>query len=359
MKYLAIVLCALFLLGCGGDDVTVSPADAGTTVDAGSDAGKPTPPPVDAGSVCKLDGGLASGTLDQGSTQDLPMTYKGGPVMSAPVNVYFIWYGNWDNTKAISILEQMMLDLDKSAWYQIVTGYYQEVKDPTPDAGVADAAPPDAGDASVPEAGTKSQVYASSRVNLIKSIYVGTPHGTSLSDDDIATIVTEVISSGKLPPDPDGLYFVLTSKEIDEGAGWSGFCSSYCGWHNSASILGVDIKYSFVGDGDKCPDACSLRSIYEKMGIVKSPNDNWSADAMVSVILHELVESVTDPDPISTPAWQDDYGYENGDKCAWTFGDLYQTNNCSIANVPIGSHDFIVQQNWILTKDGGHCGLHP
>ena len=38
---------------------------------------------------------------------------------------------------------------------------------------------------------------------------------------------------------------------------------------------------------------------------------------MASIISHELEESATDPD---LNAWYDRRGYENADKCAWTFG---------------------------------------
>ena len=41
---------------------------------------------------------------------------------------------------------------------------------------------------------------------------------------------------------------------------------------------------------------------------------------MASVIAHELEEAATDPD---LNAWYDSRGYENADKCAWTFGTTY------------------------------------
>ena len=61
------------------------------------------------------------------------------------------------------------------------------------------------------------------------------------------------------------------------------------------------------------------------------PNGNAAADAMISVIAHELAEAATDP---LLNAWFDSAGYENADKCAWDFG-LYSGN----ANVVIGTKD--------------------
>jgi hypothetical protein len=127
-------------------------------------------------------------------------------------------------------------------------------------------------------------------------------------------------------------------------------------------INGVDIKFSFVGDVEQCPDGCSVKPNYASLGYEKSPNEDWSADGMASVFVHELTEAVTDPDVTSNPAWTDPYGAENGDKCAWTFGTPYVTNNgCSLANVVIGPRNFIIQQDWIFDSTGtgsGACGLH-
>ena len=50
--------------------------------------------------------------------------------------------------------------------------------------------------------------------------------GTNLTDSNIATIVSNAITSNKLPKDDSGAYFVLTSADVSET---SGFCTTYCG----------------------------------------------------------------------------------------------------------------------------------
>lgn len=72
---------------------------------------------------------------------------------------------------------------------------------------------------------------------------------------------------------------------------------------------------------------------------------------MVSVIAHELEETVTDPD---LNAWYDWSGNENADKCAWKFGTTYPAANGSKANMNLGGSDFMVQQNWV-NASGGYC----
>ena len=104
--------------------------------------------------------------------------------------------------------------------------------------------------------------------------------------------------------------------------------------------------WSFVGDAaTQCSSSC--------MEQTTSPNGDAGADGMVSVLAHELEEAVTDPD---LNAWYDRRGAENADKCAWTFGATYTTNNGSLANMKLGQRDFLIQQNWVNAA-GGYCAL--
>jgi hypothetical protein len=73
---------------------------------------------------------------------------------------------------------------------------------------------------------------------------------------------------------------------------------------------------------------------------------------MASIIAHELEEAVTDPD---LNAWYDRQGQENADKCAWTFGTTY-TKNGALANMQLGSRDFLIQRNWV-NASGGYCAI--
>ena len=249
------------------------------------------------------------------------ISYRGGPVMTNPAgqNAYIIWYGNWSSTKK-TIISDFLAGLGGSPYYNINTTYY------------------DASNARVANAVTlKSQTTDNySRTG-------GQPSSTySLSDTDIRTIVASAIASNGLGAhDANGVYFVLTSSDVKK----SGFLTSYCGWHTYATINGVNTKYSFVGDPGS-NGACNVQTS-------KSPNGDVGADAMVSVIAHEMEEAATDP---NLNAWYDNRGYENADKCAWTFGTTKTAANGSLANMTLNGRDFLVQRNWV-NASGGYCGL--
>ncbi|HEX7836811.1 MAG TPA: hypothetical protein VF469_05075 [Kofleriaceae bacterium] len=74
---------------------------------------------------------------------------------------------------------------------------------------------------------------------------------------------------------------------------------------------------------------------------------------MVSVVAHELEETVTDPQ-IAT--WVNTNGMENADLCAWNFGTGYVAPNGAMANMHLGNRDYYIQQNWI-NSGSGSCGL--
>ncbi len=209
------------------------------------------------------------------------IVYHGGPLlgMNQATTAYFIWYGNWSGNSATTILTDFASGIGGSPYFNINT---------------------------------------------------------------IQGVVSDAISSGRLPSDVNGVYFVLTSSDVTAS---SGFCTQYCGWHTRGTISGSDIKYSFVGNPDRCPSACEAQTT--------GPNGNAGADGMASIVAHELEEAVTDPD---LNAWYDHRGEENADKCAWTFGTTYTTSNGALANIRLGSRDYLIQRNWV-NAGGGFCAL--
>ena len=239
------------------------------------------------------------------------ITYHNGPVILGTAKIYYIWYGDWSGNSGAN-------NIGGSPYFHINTTYY-----------------------------SVSNSIKSSVSGLAK--YGGSTtdsgsQGTSLTDAGVHTVVAYAISSGRLPKDTNGVYFVLTAPNVKET---SGFCTQYCGWHTRGTISNADIKYSFVGDPKTlCPSSCAEQTR-------SSPNGDIGADAMASIIAHELEEAVTDPD---LNAWYDSRGAENADKCAWTFGTEFTASNGSLANVKLGTKDYLIQQNW-KNSGSGYCAM--
>ncbi len=239
--------------------------------------------------------------------------YHGGPVLLGATHAYYIWYGNWSGNSATTILSNLASSIGGSPYFAINTTYYDG-----------------------------SNTHVTNAVNYAGSTTDNYSQGTALSDAAVQSVVASAINSGRVPKDTNAVYFVLTSADVNET---SGFCTQYCGWHTHGTIAGSDIKYSFVGNPDRCPSACEAQTT--------SPSGNAGADGMASIIAHELEEAVTDPD---LNAWYDRRGQENADKCAWTFGTTSTASNGSQYNMVLGGSQYLIQQNWV-NASGGYCAL--
>ena len=251
-----------------------------------------------------------NGAVTAGSTGQMTpaITYHNGPVMSTP-NVYLIWYGNWNQTNGS----------DTSTGKSLVTTFLTAVS----------------GSPYLNINKTYNNV-PSGNILIGGSITDAYSQTARLTDAKVQAVVTRAMASttaGHLPVDPNGIYFVLTSTDVSES---SGFCTKYCGWHTSGTISGSNIKYSFVGNANRCVSGCAAQTI--------SPNNNAGVEGMISVIAHELEETITDPNPRT--GWADSNGAENADKCAWTFGSALSTApNGSKYNMTLGGLNFLIQRN--------------
>lgn len=255
-------------------------------------------------------------TTPLGSRQKL--SYHGGPVFGTPT-AYIVWYGNWaqsngtDNAGGQQILRDFFSAIGGSPYFKINATYM----------GSATAI-------------TGNVTWSG------KEASAGYSYGTALTDANIQSIVADAINSGALPADTNGIYFVMTSSDVNES---SGFCTQYCGWHTHGTINGQSLAYAFIGNAARCITSCAAQST--------SPNGNAGVDGMVSVTAHELEEATTD----TNAGWYARSGSENGDDCAWTFGATYAVSNGSYANMKLGTRDFLIQRNVKMESTGQYCEL--
>ncbi|CAM4797962.1 unnamed protein product [Rotaria magnacalcarata] len=231
------------------------------------------------------------------------ITYHENPVMKCPV-AYVVWYGNWTGNSGVVLIENFLKGIGSTSWWGMATEYTN-----------------------------------GSNIIFGQATYDNYSQGTSLNQSMVFAIVTKAISSQALPFNENGIYFVLTSSDVNE----TEFCTSACGWHSYD--WPTKLIYSWIGNSElQCPQRCSAQQT--------SPNGNFGADAMASVIAHEAMEATTDP---FLNAWFDLNGEENADKCAWTFGNLMTSSNGAYYNMIVGGVQFLIQQNWNLSIQ--NCSL--
>lgn len=169
------------------------------------------------------------------------------------------------------------------------------------------------------------------------------PSGTVL-DAQVQQEILSGFTSGALTYDASTLYAVFSGPGVNLGGG---FGTQYCAYHGHFSSTSGDVKYAVMPYGWDDPAGCSAIA-----GV--GPNGDPAADTEVNTLAHETEETTTDGD---LNARYDRRGYENADKCAWTFGATYTTTNGSIANMNLGGKDFLIQRNWVNAGSGG-CLVH-
>lgn len=165
-----------------------------------------------------------------------------------------------------------------------------------------------------------------------------------VTNTNIRTMLQSGFNSGKLTYDANTVYTVFTAGKTNLGGG---FGTQYCGYHTNMNvstnagtknILVAVMPYDYA-----YPSSCTMFSG------VASPNGDPGADGEISVLAHEIEETQTDA---LGNAWYDANGYENADKCAWTFGTTSTAGNGGKYNVTLGGKNFLIQQNWIASNGG-------
>jgi Phosphate-induced protein 1 conserved region len=259
-----------------------------------------------------------------------PISYHGGPVMGYLSKVVIIWYGNWNQTNGTDTASGKQIIRDAiwgMAQQNLVNNY----------SGITNGFSSNLG--LYTQTGITFVTQASSSVITEFTQAASTKYGNkSMSDANVFALVKAYAGAG----DPNAIYLVLSSSDIAER---SGFLSQYCGWHSFGSIGSNKVKYGFIGNPNKSLASCAVQAI--------SPNGNAAVDGMVSVIAHELVETVTDP---LLNAWYNSAGSENSDMCSWTFGSQVQrASNGAYWNVTLptpngGSRNYLLQRQ-LSAKD--------
>ena len=266
-----------------------------------------------------------------GSTSN-GISYHGGPVLQAGTNVAAVYwagstiYSGGPAAGAIgsgaddhSLVGDFLNALGGSTYFKINTSY-------TDGAGSA-----------IANTVAYTQFWANDSYNVPAD-------GQTVSDSQMLSMLQYAFNNGKLTYDSGTLYIVFTAGKVNLGGG---FGTQYCAYHThgTVSVSGVPkvVLYSAMPYTYAYPGACTNGTA--------SPNNDPAADAEVNVVAHETEETTTD---MMGNAWFDTRGYENADKCAWTWGSTSTASNGGVYNITVGGKNYLVQQNWV-NASGGYC----
>lgn len=243
--------------------------------------------------------------------------YHGGPVMTGAGNhIYVIYYGDFPTSRA-NIIDTFLENLGGSGAYNVNTTY---------------------SDAQGSIQNLLAYHPASDSYNDTNSL------GSKLGSSFAVPLLQSAFSGNHLPVDSNGIYLEIISPEVSVSSG------NYCGYHthSSAVVPGVDIKYAVIPDPGPKHYACSGNvAVYRD---ATSPNGDIGADSVCDTAIHEISETVTDPD---LNAWFGPHG-EVGDLCSFNYGTTNISTNGSHYNQIFGGREYLVQTIW-ENKGNGFC----
>lgn len=249
---------------------------------------------------------LSSSKRFEGSSDLVKLKYHMGPVLSSPINIYLIWYGNWARPHKQLIKDFLLSISDTTAPHPSVSDWWSTVSLYTDQTG-----------ANISRTVSIAGEYSDLR-------YSNGKHLTRLSIQDV---IATAVRSKPFPVDHrKGIYLVLTSDDVtmDE------YCRAVCGFHyfTFPSKVGYTLPYAWVGNsGTQCPEVCAYPFAVPGYmagggpGKLSPPNGNVGVDGMVSVIAHELAELSSNPLVNAWYAGEDPTApTEIGDLCEGLYG---------------------------------------
>ncbi|KAL3813955.1 hypothetical protein ACJIZ3_015223 [Penstemon smallii] len=253
---------------------------------------------------------LSASKKFEGSSDLVNLRYHMGPVLSSPINIYLIWYGNWAPAQQL-LIKDFILSISTfnhraapspsvSEWWRTVSLYTDQT------------------------GGNISQSILISG-EYHDHLYSHGKHLTRLTIQDV--IATAVRSKPFAVDHKKGIYLVLTATDVT----MQDFCRAVCGFHyfTFPSMVGYTLPYAWVGNsGKQCPEVCAYPFAVpgymgkgSGIGPLRPPNDDVGVDGMISVIAHELAEVSSNPLVNAWYAGEDPTApTEIGDLCEGLYG---------------------------------------
>jgi len=268
---------------------------------------------------------------DSGSSSP-QILWHGGPVLgtTGSVTLYVIYYGsNWPSTTQ-TLINAFLGGLSGTPQFNVNKTYCEKNTSACsgsdwPFEGLLD--------------------YSVDAVHVFHDAAV---QGNTVNSSAISKILQYalVTAPGHLPLDSNGIYMLITDPTINV----PGFGTSFCAYHTRSSVAGIDIKWALIPEPGSKGASCDGNFAN---GQTVTPNGDAGADEMIDSIMHELSETVTDPD---LNAWYTSNGAENGDLCNYNYGSwasLPVASNGAKFNAAWGGKHWLIQSIWKNTATPG------
>jgi len=149
-----------------------------------------------------------------------------------------------------------------------------------------------------------------------------------LTDAQLQSEISKVVTAHGWPRNSLTQYFLFTAPGVGSCSGSSCAYVNYCayhGWIGSGSTALIYANQPYVEGVSGCDAGHHPNAL--------------PGDAALNVVSHEHNEAITDE---FGNAWYDIQGYENGDKCAWSWGALTGSGSAAY-NQTINGHHYTLQ----------------
>jgi len=289
----------------------------------------------------------------EGSLED-EICPQAGDIMHHTTHVTVLWYGcqpvsdNLENSNLL--LGQFIGDLGISNWWQIVREYFD----------------PYHYDINHNEGPHVKDLVLNGIHN-----YCHYAHGHVMNDNTLHKVLKDALADGFITGSPDEIVVIM----LDRNVNYPGQCEFSCAFHWDATVSDINIKYALIGNPYVCADYpyndFAICSALAADGC-NAPNNNAEIDSMINLVAHELAETVTDPYGDGWIVLYDndndgDLCYENGDLCAWDFGedndgddpwDAFWNGN-GWATEAMTSSEYYIQHIWAIGCNSQTQGSPP
>ena len=277
------------------------------------------------------------------NTDCTALTYHGGPVMHAETDYLFFW-------APAGSVEPMAYRSGLKQWLTEVAA-----RDYTPgnvfsvDQQFYDNSGPSSTKRFVPYGIVNGGSLTDTNPFPASGCTDGTP--VCLTDAQLATELTSYVNAHSLPKGPGTEYFIFTPYNVGscfDSSSSSCAYTSYCGYHSFTGSGATEILYANM------PWAYNTSGCDVNLAFGAGYPNGDAIDPVVGIWSHEASETMTDP---NLNAWYQDggtnAGYENGDKCAYVYGNGgYESltgllnNGLGYYNFTFGGDQYLMQLEW-------------